>query len=62
MDKKEFDEAKPTFPWVEHIAHSKKGGIVSIVDRNGQEVPLFTITGFVEYITSKLSQRENPHE
>lgn len=55
MDKAEFDALKATFPWTERTIPTKAGGVVQVIDRNGNEVPLFTMTRFLEMITTKLA-------
>lgn len=54
MDQKEFEEIKATFPWTEQVFPTGLGGIVRVVDKNGVEVPIFTMTKFLEMITRKL--------
>lgn len=65
MDKAEFDALKATFPWREQVIPTRVGGLVQVIDRNGNEVPIFTMTGFLKMITAKLaveSQEENKGE
>ena len=38
MDKKQYDELRATFPWQEQTFTN---GLVQVIDRNGEEVPLF---------------------
>lgn len=56
MDQIEFEKIKATFPWTERILHPPigPGGLVQVIDRNGFEVPIFTMTRFLEMITQKL--------
>jgi len=56
MDQAEFEKIKVTFPWTERILTPPigPGGLVQVIDRNGFEVPLFTMTRFLEMITRKL--------
>lgn len=58
MKAAEFDEVRKTFPWTERIVPTVKGGLVQVIDRNGQEVPIFTMTKFLEMITAKLAPQE----
>jgi hypothetical protein len=51
----EFDEVRKTFPWTERIVPTVKGGLVQVIDRNGQEVSIFVMTKFLEMITVKLA-------
>lgn len=59
MNQVEFESIKSTFPWTERIvtAPGVIGGLVQVIDRNGNEVPLFTMTRFLEMITSKLAPK-----
>lgn len=56
MDHKEFEAAKATFPWKEHLMHTATGGLVQIVDNAGNEVSIFTVTRFLEMITLRLAK------
>jgi hypothetical protein len=58
MDQAEFDKIKATFPWTERTFQTRSGGVVQVIDCNGQEVPLFTMTAFLELITHKLAPKE----
>lgn len=58
MDQAEFEKIKATFPWSERTFQTRSGGIVQVIDRNGQEVPIFTMTAFLEVITRKLAPKE----
>ena len=58
MDQAEFEKIKATFPWSERTFQTRTGGIVQVIDRNGQEVPLFVMTKFLEMITNKLAPKE----
>lgn len=58
MNQAEFDKIKATFPWTERVYQTRSGGVVQVIDRNGEEVPLFTITAFLEMITAKLAPKE----
>lgn len=62
MDQAEFDKIKATFPWTERTFQTRSGGIVQVIDRNGQEVPLFTMTAFLKLITNKLAPKEVEQE
>lgn len=58
MDQKEFDALKATFPWTERLIQTGMGGLVQVIDNRGQEVPVFTMTRFLEMITQKLAVTE----
>lgn len=57
MDQVEFEKLKATFPWTERTLQTRSGGLVQVIDRNGNEVPLFTMTRFLEMITLKLAPK-----
>lgn len=57
MNQKEFDAVKDTFPWTEQTFLTTNGAIVRVVDKNGNEVPLFTMTRFLVMITTKLAAK-----
>lgn len=54
MNQAEYIALRATFPWTERVIPTKQGGVVQVLDRNGQEVPLFTITKFLSFITTRL--------
>lgn len=58
MTDEQFKAAKATMPWTERsvqIAGSRQV-IVQMIDNRGQEVPLFTMTAFLELISAKLAR------
>ena len=56
MEQAEYDAIKPTFPWTERTqVINGRGGFVQVIDVNGNEVPLFTMTKFLNMITRKLA-------
>lgn len=57
MDQAEFDKLKATFPWVERTLQTRNGGLVQVIDANGNEVPLFVMTRFLEMITAKMAAK-----
>lgn len=62
MNQTEFEKVKATFPWTERAFQTRSGGIVQVIDCNGQEVPLFTMTAFLEMITAKLAPKVVPEQ
>lgn len=62
MDQVEFEKLKATFPWTERTLQTRSGGLVQVIDANGQEVPLFTMTRFLEMITAKLASKAAPEQ
>ena len=42
-------------PWTERVLTRGRQTIIQVIDRNGQEVPLFTMTKFLTYMTAKIA-------
>lgn len=59
MTDEQFKELQNTFPWTTRIIPSGVGGLVQMINRNNQEVPLFAMTDLLELLTRKL---EKPNE
>jgi hypothetical protein len=62
MSQVEFEALKLTFPWTSRTLVVGIGGIVQVIDRNGNEVPLFAMTRFLEVITRKLEKKPSSQE
>lgn len=62
MEQAEFDELKKTFPWTQRVLRTPQCGLVQVIDCNGQEVPIFTMTNFLAMITLKLMAKEPQKE
>jgi hypothetical protein len=60
MTDEQFKQIQATFPWTTHVFPTGVGGLVQMVDRNGQEVPLFTMTDILQMLTRKLEPKEPP--
>lgn len=58
MDQVEFEALKATFPWTERTLQTRTGGLIQVLDNKGEEVPIFTMTRFLEMITKKLAAKE----
>lgn len=56
MTDEQFKELQATFPWTARIIPTGAGGLVQMLDRNGQEVPLFTMTDLLQVLTRKLEK------
>lgn len=56
MTDEEFKKLQTTFPWTTQILHSPVAGLVRMIDRNGQEVPLFAMTDVLQLLTRKLEK------
>lgn len=56
MNEQEFKALKATMPWHEQVFQTPRGGIVQVIDNQGREVPLFTMTRFLAMITEKLAR------
>lgn len=62
MNQSEFEAIKATFPWTERILPTGRGGLVQMIDRNGVEVPLFTITKLLMLLTQKMQPAPAPQQ
>ncbi len=60
MTEEQFKAIQGTFPWTHVVQPSGLGGIVRVINRHGEEVPIFDMVAFLEIITHKLKQREEP--
>lgn len=58
MNEQELKSLKATMPWREQVFQTPRGGLVQVIDRFGNEVPLFTLTRFVTLVTAKLAQEK----
>jgi hypothetical protein len=56
MTDEQFKELQATFPWTTRVLPTGAGGLVQMIDRNGQEVPLFAMTDILEMLTRKLGR------
>lgn len=56
MNDEQFKEIQATFPWTTLVIPNGVGGIVQMIDRNGQEVPLFAMTDILQLLTRKLEK------
>lgn len=52
QQKVSMEDLKKTMPWRE-VLHPN--GLVQMVDRNGAEVPLFVMTGFMSVVTAHMA-------
>ncbi len=56
MNAKQLEALKTTFPWRTEVQQvGAIGGLVKMFDRNGNEVPIFDMTGFLEVVTLKMA-------
>lgn len=60
MTDEQFKQLQATFPWTTQILPTGAGGLVRMLDRNGQEVALFAMTDFLQFITRKLEKPNEP--
>lgn len=58
MGQAEFDQLKTTFPWSNRLIQTGQYGLIQLLDKDGNEVPLFTMVNFLSMITQKLTARE----
>lgn len=54
MNEDTFKTLKATMPWTEQSFATNRGALVQVVDNQGREVPIYTMTAFLAFITSKL--------
>lgn len=54
MSDEQYKALKATFPWTTQILPTGAGGLVRMIDRNGQEVSLFAMTDLLQFLTRKL--------
>lgn len=55
MTDQEFNEIRKTFPWTAQQIVTPGGGLVRVINCLGQEVPIFTMTAFMELMTNRLA-------
>jgi len=61
MTEQQFKELQSTFPWTTEVVPAPVGGLVRMIDRHGQEVPLFAMTDLLQVLTRKLEKaNESP--
>lgn len=60
MTEEQFKQLQATFPWTTRVIPTGAGGLVQVINRHGQEVPLFTMTDLLEVLTRKLELKEPP--
>lgn len=56
MTEEEWKKAKETFPWRHQVLQTGIGGLVTVFDKNGVEVPLFTLVGVAERLTAHIAK------
>ena len=57
MTPEKLGEIKKTFPWRTQMVQRGKTSLVQVIDCNGQEVPIFDMTGFLEVVTLKMAAK-----
>lgn len=60
MTEAEYQALKATMPWTHKIVGGGFGGQVYVLDKNGEEVPLFDLIKFTEFITAKITAPKAP--
>jgi hypothetical protein len=56
MTQEDYAAIQATFPWTSHKRVTGIGGLIQVIDRYGNEVPIFTLTDFLSVITAKLAK------
>lgn len=54
MTDDEFRAAVATMPWREHSYQKGKQVIIQILDKDGYEVPLLTLTAFIVRVSARM--------
>lgn len=63
MTKEKFEALKATMPWTHQVGgHPQIGGLVRVVNNQGQEVDLFDMMFVLEIITAKLAKQSDTKE
>lgn len=57
MNKEELESLKKTFPWTYETYVGKLGGMIRIIDKNGQEVDLGLLVRFVCYVSQLMKTK-----
>lgn len=57
MNKEELESLKKTFPWTYETYVGKLGGMIRIIDKNGQEVDLGLLVRFVCYVSQLMKAK-----
>lgn len=57
MTEEEWLAAKATFPWRHQVVQNGLGGQVFMFDKNGAEVPLFTMVAVAERLTVAIANK-----
>ena len=60
MTEEQFKTIQGTFPWTHTIQPSGLGGLVRVLNRHGEEVPIFDMVAVLEVISRKLQPKETP--
>ena len=53
MTQQDLEALKATFPWRTQVVRTNIGGLVQLIDSRGQEVPIFTMTALLEFVTTE---------
>lgn len=60
-DKARFEALKATMPWQHQVGgHPQIGGLVRLLNKNGQEVCIFDMMFMLEVLSTKLANQEKP--
>jgi len=60
MTDAQFKAIQGTFPWTHTVQPSGLGGIVRVMNRHNEEVPIFDMVAVLEVVTQKLKPKEAP--
>jgi len=56
MTQEELDAITSTFPWTEQRVITPHGGLIRMLDKNGNEVSLLAMTAFLQFISRKVAK------
>lgn len=60
IEKARFEALKATMPWTHQVGgHPQIGGLVRVVNNQGQEVDLFDMMFVLDVVTARLAKQEN---
>lgn len=56
MTREQLEALKATMPWTHQVGgHPQVGGLVRVINNKGQEVDLFDMMAFLDYITKRIT-------
>jgi len=62
MTDEQYKAIKATFPWKTQVLSTGLGGLVQVLDNQGHEVPIFTMTELLELLTGQLAKERTQND